>query len=101
MGVFNANSVVSDVQWSADGWSGWSVGRHGYLPEDVFGYAFAVYAWKRREHNPDWAKYLRPNVRHVFKKGLRYLEHAGSESFAAGNAIKVKDLVYPGKRMHC
>lgn len=100
LGVFNANNVVSDSQWSADGWSGWSVGSHGYLPEEVFGYAFAVYAWRCQESKPAWARYLRPNVRGVFRKGLKYLQHQGSPDYQADMPSSNPVKEYPGIRMN-
>lgn len=99
LGVFNANCVISDVQWSADGWSGWAVGKHGYLPEEVFGYAFAVYAWQRQERKPDWARYLRPNVRHVFKQGLKYLNAQQPTAFDEVGDTRTPIKPYPGPRM--
>lgn len=100
LGIFNANNVVSDTQWSADGWSGWSVGSHGYLPEEVFGYAFSVYAWVRQEVKPDWAKYLRPNVRSVFIKGLKYLLHEGAFEYCAELSKASPVRAYPGHRIN-
>ena len=99
LGIFNANGVISDVQWSTGEWSGWSVGKHGYLPEEVFGYAFAVYAWQRKELKPSWSRYLRPNVRHVFKQGLKYLAASNPSTYddALGNQSPIKR--YPGPRM--
>lgn len=100
LGVFNANTVVSGSQWSADGWMGWSVGTQGYLPEEVFGYAFSVYAWKRQESKPDWARYLRPNVRSVFRKGLKYLQHHGSADYHSDMPVDTPVRDYPGVRMN-
>ncbi len=74
MGIFNANSVIVDEQWtSAGGWSGWSMGRAGYLDEATFGYALALFAWLRGENKPAWFRDLRPGVRTVSRQGLRYL----------------------------
>ena len=99
LGVFNANSVISDVQWADAGWSGWSIGRCGYLPEEVFGYAFAVYAWRRGESKPTWARFLRPNVRSVFKHGLRYLNAAGTCDYDPAVNTEGPTTTYPGTRM--
>lgn len=99
LGVFNANNVISDVQWADVGWSGWAVGKSGYLPEDVFGYAFAVYAWRRGEAKPAWAKYLRPNVRSVFKRGLRYLATVDACAYDPAAEAAMQVLGYPGQRM--
>lgn len=100
LGVFNANSIVSDTQWSTGGWSGWSVGAHGYLPEEVFGYAFSVFAWIRRESKPEWARYLRPNVRSVFRKGIKYLFSSGSTAYRPDVGSNSPVWEYPGVRMN-
>jgi len=99
LGVFNANGVISDVQWGSADWSGWAIGKSGYLHEDVFGYAFAVYAWRRGEAKPKWAKFLRPNVRSVFKRGLRYLNAADACAYAPDEDAQTPVLDYPGQRM--
>lgn len=99
LGVFNANSVISDVQWANAEWSGWSVGRCGYLPEEVFGYAFAVYAWRCGETKPAWARYLRANVRSVFKRGLRYLVASEGVAYEPETSANATIEHYPGQRM--
>jgi hypothetical protein len=40
----------------------------------MFGYALALFAWKRGERKPAWAKYLEGNVKDHFKSGMRYLQ---------------------------
>jgi hypothetical protein len=81
LGIFTANSVVHESRWSADGWSGWRIGRQGYLSEPMYGYAFALFAWARGETKPPWQNHLRLNVRSVFKDSLRYLQDTSDCDF--------------------
>lgn len=70
-GIFTANSAFEFSQHSG----GWSRQSLGYLTELMYGYALALYAWRRDEPNPDWAPYLDTNPQTYMKKGLRYLKH--------------------------
>jgi hypothetical protein len=51
------------------------------LDMDMFGYAFALFAWHRRETKPAWASHLRGDVHNAFKKGLNYLTKTGDSVF--------------------
>lgn len=73
LGVFNANTVVRDTQWTDGQWAGWRVSRGGYLTEPDFAYAHALVAYLRNERKPSWATHLRSTVRSMFIKNLRYL----------------------------
>jgi hypothetical protein len=73
LGLFTANSVIHEHNWSFGQWSGWSVGRRGYLSMSMYGYALALYALARSEPMPSWAVHLRPDVRSALKQGIRYL----------------------------
>ena len=73
LGVFMANNALREVNWRSGGWSGWSLGRRGYLRIPDFAYALALYAHARGEHRPQWAKYLRPDVRALFKTESKHL----------------------------
>ena len=48
-GIFNANTAVQFKQFEDGVMQGWSSSRQGYLPEEAFGYALALYTWVRRE----------------------------------------------------
>lgn len=83
VGVFNANATVHESSWREGNISGWSIGRQGYLSAAAFGYAFAVFAYVRRETKPTWtwAKHLRADARGSLEKGLRYLERTNDSLF--------------------
>ena len=77
MGVFTGNSVFSFRQWTDAFSQGWQTARRGYMTEEMFGYALALFAWARGEQRPAWSKYLGGNVGSYFKNGHRYLEKTG------------------------
>jgi hypothetical protein len=54
---------------------GWHVSRHGYLSEREFGYALALFAWRRGETKPAWTKELRKNVRVAMESTLSELRN--------------------------
>lgn len=74
LGIFPANSVVHESHWRQGQWSGWSVGKRGYLSMDMYGYAMALYALARKDPYPRWAVHLRPDVRAALKRAVRYIE---------------------------
>lgn len=84
-GIFLANTAFFDSNWNSEGWTGWSVGKMSHLSMNVFGYAMAVYALSRDEPNPEWAKFLRPDVLAPFKQGIRYILETGDCAF--GHAV--------------
>lgn len=73
LGIFSANSVVHESNWTDGPWSGWSVGKRGYLSMDMCGYAMSLYTLARDDSSPDWVVHLRPDVRAAFKRGVRYI----------------------------
>lgn len=76
LGVITANAVVHEESWVNGGWSGWSIGRRGYISMPMYGYALAVFARERSEERPEWVKHLRPDVRYAFDQAICYLESA-------------------------
>lgn len=74
LGIFTANAVISESNWSSGAMSGWSVGRQGYLTGPEFGYSLALLAKDRGETDPEWLGYLRLDVRSACKQTLRFLE---------------------------
>jgi hypothetical protein len=82
VGIFNANATIVESHWNYGAtYSGWSIGRQGYLSSFVFGYALALFAFFRRELNPTWAKHLRKDARETLWKALRYLKKTGDSLF--------------------
>lgn len=77
MGIFNANSVFSFEQWTNNQAQGWQANRRGYLTEEMFGYALALFAYARGESKPEWSGYLNTNIRSYFKSSLKYLLKTG------------------------
>ena len=73
MGVFTANSVIRESSWREGHFSGWSMGRQGYLAMPHYGYAFALFARARGEDGSAWARELRLDVRSAFKAAMRFL----------------------------
>jgi hypothetical protein len=80
LGIFNANSAFRFTQWGGGGKQGWEAKRLGYMSENMFGYALALFAWLRGETKPHWSKYLEGNVKYYFKSALNYLEKTGDSS---------------------
>lgn len=74
VGIFPANSVVHESNWSDGQWSGWSIGKRGYLSMDMFGYAMSLYTLARSDPRPCWAAHLRRDVRAALTRGVRYIE---------------------------
>jgi len=75
IGIFSANNAFNFEQHSDGRRRGWSVERLGYLSEQTYGYALAVYANIRSERHPSWVKYLKLNVREYFKQSTAVLDY--------------------------
>jgi tetratricopeptide (TPR) repeat protein len=73
LGIFAANNALREINWRSGGWAGWSLGRQGYLNMPEFAYALALCSHARGEHQPRWVKYLRPDVRALFKTESKHL----------------------------
>jgi len=69
LGIFNANSAFKEFK-TFDTWGHNSI---GYLKQREWGYALALYAYFRQEENPDWTKFLTPNIQSDFKKSIAYI----------------------------
>lgn len=79
MGIFSANACLRERQWEEVGMVGWGYSRTGYLTFPEWGYAHSLLAFTREESKPDWAKYLRPDIRAHFKNGLKYLQQTNKD----------------------
>jgi hypothetical protein len=73
LGIFNANSTFRFNQWSRGNRYGWKASTLGYLNEEMFGYALALWTTLRNDLTPTWPKHLRTNPRTYMKQSLRYL----------------------------
>lgn len=72
LGVFSANSSFLFEQYTNTQYQGWQASRSGYLTEEMYGYALALFAYARGESRPEWSRHLSTNVKHYFKQGLKY-----------------------------
>ncbi|MBI3864923.1 MAG: hypothetical protein HY290_23855, partial [Planctomycetia bacterium] len=87
LGIFAANAVIHEESKQLGLTYSWSVGKVGYLPPRMYGYALSVFAWLRGD-NAAWARHLRSDPHSVFNAGLAYLQRTddclcGSTSRAA------------------
>ncbi len=82
-GLFSANSARMFRQHQGGGYHGWSYARHGYLSEQVCGYALACWALLRGEAKPPWAGLLTTNVKADFQASRRYLQRTGDTTLTA------------------
>ncbi len=73
LGAITANSVIREQSWQEGPFSGWKMGRQGYLTMPIYGYALARFAHSRGEDGTEWARELRPDVRAPFKQAMRFL----------------------------
>ena len=81
LGIFAANSVMYENYWTTGQLSYWQMGKQGYLPARIFGYAFALFCYMRREDVPDWLKFLRLDAANALQAGQRYLVHSEDTLF--------------------
>lgn len=86
-GVFNANAAFRFSQYTNFQAQGWSAGKLGYLPEQVWGYALARFAYERNEASPEWSKYLSTNIRAYYNASMRWLERKGKRLSVSPSAV--------------
>lgn len=72
-GVCSGNACFTTRQWAAGTRHGWQTEKLGYLSEEMYGYAIAVFAQMRGESRPAWAKHLSTNVRSYFTRSQKVL----------------------------
>ena len=68
-GIFNANASFKEVKTM----NMWGHNTLGYLKQQEWGYGLALYAHFRQEENPEWLKYLSPNIKSDFKKSQEFI----------------------------
>ena len=69
LGIFNANSAFKEHKT----YNSYGYKSIGYLKQREWGYALALYAYYRKEENPDWIKLLTLNVKSDFKKSMNFI----------------------------
>ena len=74
LGIFTANASNRFRKFRDERLEGWSVNRLGYLGEEVYGYALALFAKERGEVGPAWATHLSTNVQTYFRRSAAWLE---------------------------
>ncbi len=92
LGVFVANNAIREVNWRSGNMAGWSMARQGYLSIAEYAYALALYAHARGENQPRWARFLRPDVRALFKTESKHLAARGSPC-GSGHAGPTRTMV--------
>jgi hypothetical protein len=73
LGLFTANSSRRFRQYQNDRRAGWSMQRLGYLPEVVYGYALARFAFDRGEDQAPWTVHLSTNLKAYFQQSMAWL----------------------------
>ncbi len=69
-GIFNANASFKFYS----GYDKWSYSKQGYLTQQEWGYALALYSYIRYEETPAWLQYITPNIQSDFKKSYSYIK---------------------------
>lgn len=87
LGLFAANaSIRSDNQPSQLDWA--AERKHGYLPARIFGYAIALRAFARSDHDHAWCSNLRPDAQTSFLEGIKFLEKTRDTTFSRDLSTK-------------
>lgn len=76
-GIFCANAAFQYFQ-EVDRWG---YNNFGYLKVDEWGYALALFAFKRNESSPEWKRHLSKSVEKEFEKSLEYMRNNRSDIF--------------------
>jgi hypothetical protein len=84
LGLFTANTAFRFTQWRDSSFEGWKAERKGYLTEEMFGYALALFALMRGERSPAWGQFLEGSVKTYFKNAFKYLDKTGEAARVAG-----------------
>jgi hypothetical protein len=74
LGLFTANASRRFLKFQEERKQGWSMHLLGYLPEAVFAYALARFAWERGEEKPAWEEHLSTNLKVYFRKSGEWLK---------------------------
>ena len=53
--------------------TGWGHNSVGYLKQQEWGYALALYAYYREEKSPEWVRHLSKNIHSDYKKSEAYI----------------------------
>jgi hypothetical protein len=86
LGIFQANTTAKSTAAPYGTWESWSIRGAGHLQARVPGYAMALMAWVRDEHQPAWASMLAADAGGAFQKGYKYITKTGDCLFRPDNA---------------
>ncbi len=81
LGIFNANEAFKTVS----GFDFWGWRRSGYLSQQQWGYALALFSHLRGEKNPGWIKFLSANVKGAFKRSMKFIQNNSEEIYKRKN----------------
>ena len=77
-GIVMANTVHTRETWTDNkGYSGWSIGKSGYLPMELRTHALAVQAYLQGQKAPAWTDALDKGPRKMFQQALAWLHATG------------------------
>ena len=77
-GIICSNSALRDCNFIVAGEQFSALNALGYFDLPMYGYALAMFARSRNENSPDWAYYLRKDVKQVFKAVMKSFELDGT-----------------------
>jgi len=80
LGIFNANTSFRFY----NNHDSWGYRKQGYLTQQEWGYALALFAYLKEDVKPAWLKYLTTNIRSDFKKAITYLQHRPPDLLRSG-----------------
>lgn len=78
MGVFNANAAFETFY--DERYLGWS--QAGYLSQLEWGYALSLFAYLRKEEQPEWYEHLCANLKGDFRQGMNFIRNNEAKIFA-------------------
>lgn len=89
LGVFNANASFVFEQFTNTQFQGWRANSAGYLTEEMFGYALALFAYLRNETKPEWKSYLNTNIKSYFNSASKYIAKTDDTALSKYNSSVV------------
>jgi hypothetical protein len=77
LGIFNANSAFKEYKT----YHSYGHNSAGYLKQREWGYVLALYSFFRHEQDPQWIKFLTPNLRSDFQKSMDFINNNTNKVF--------------------
>ena len=88
-GIFLGNSAgYHRTIQTGDGYTATQIGKQGYLPAQVIGYAMGIIQLHKGKiaPTPDWVSYMQPDLKKNFQKSLAYIAENQEEICKRGNS---------------